>query len=135
MSGYPLVLFGDVEQLLVEHLKAELAESIAPYAEGAEVGTFVPKPRPEVFVLVRRVGGTQVAITVDAPLVDLQVWHRTDVEAHDLMQLVRAFAHRARGVGGIRGVRHNSGPTPLPDDDGTPRYLMTLDLTLKGASA
>jgi hypothetical protein len=135
MSPLPLVLFADVEQLLVEHLRTALAASAAPYAAGAQVGTVVPDPRPDVFVLVRRVGGLSPRFAVDEPRVDLQDWHRTDVEAHDLMQLLRGLLQQARGVGAIRSVRENSGPLPVPDDDGTPRYVCTLDLTLKGATA
>lgn len=131
----PLVLFGDVEQLLVEHLREALAASEASYAVGAVVGTVVPDPRPPVFVLVRRVGGASPRFGLDRPLIDLQDWHLTDVDAHDLMQLLRGLVQQARGRGGIRSVRENAGPNPVPDDDGSPRYVSTLEITLKGATA
>jgi hypothetical protein len=122
----PLVTYGDVEQELAEYLRGALP--------GITVGTRIPAS-PDVFVLIRRAGGTR-ARYVDSPRIDVQVWHRSDTEAHDLADLVSGLLWRAQGVGHLRGVTGSSSPVPVPDpDSGASRYLLTVDLTAKGVPA
>jgi hypothetical protein len=130
----PLIGYGDVEQTLVEHLRSELPEH---GQAGVIVRTRYPtvQGHPGRLVLVRRVGGAGPRVGVDVARVDVQTWAVDDVKAHDLAHLVRGLIHQARGVGPIRGVRDVSSPVSIPDPDtGLDRYVLTVDLTLRGAS-
>ena len=128
----PLVTYGDVEQALLDHLTARLAGH--PLAAGLQTGTQIPDS-PDVFLLVRRAGGLRERY-LDRPRLDVQVWHCTDVDAHDLADLVSGLIWQAEGVGPIRGVTDATGPVYVPDSDrGASRYLLTVTLTVKGAPA
>lgn len=128
----PPVGYGDVTQVLLEHLRAGLAaRGVTGLTSGSRYDADRPLDAP--FLLVRRVGGSSPSLGVDVARMDVQVWHRTEVQAHDLAALVRALVHQARGVAQIRAVKETAGPVPIPDPDtGQPRYLMTADLTLRG---
>jgi hypothetical protein len=126
----PLVAFGDVEQTVLDYLRPIVVDE---YPD-AVLGTKYPGD-PVVFVLVRRVGGASAGVAIDLATVDVQCWHRTEVESHDLAAFVRAHLQRLRGVGQIRSVRESAAPVSVPDPDtGRARYLQTVDLTLKGAT-
>lgn len=137
MTDVPLVVFADVSAVLIDFIKARVAATdpmAQSFVTGTEVHSKVPDPRPKRLILIRRVGGTSPRLGIDHPLVDVQVWHESDTEADDLTQLVRGWLRQARGTGPIRGVSENAGPVAIPDEDGTDRYLLTYDVTLKGAT-
>ncbi len=132
MTGTQLVTYGDLEQTFLDYLQRALAGR--PLAEGAEFGSQIPE-RPDVFVLVRRVGGTRARF-LDIASLDVQVWHRTDTQAHDLIDLVSGLIWLAEGVGPIRGVSYATSPAFAPDpDSGAARYLMTATVTVRGTAA
>ncbi len=132
MAGRSLVTYGDLEQTLLGYLQGALAGR--PLAAGAAFGSQIPE-HPDVFVLVRRVGGTRARF-LDTASVDVQVWHRTDTQAHDLIDLVSGLIWLAEGVGPIRGVTYTTSPAFVPDpDSGAARYLMTATITVRGKAA
>lgn len=129
-SGAVLIGYGDVEQTLVDYLR--LALSQREDGDGVTVGTRL-EGTPGRFVLIRRVGGIGPRPGVDLARIDVQVWHETETRTHDLAAVVRALLHTARGTGTVRGVRDSAGPVAAYDTDNKqPRYLLTVDITLKG---
>lgn len=130
----PLVVFPDVEADLADFYRDGLAANPASYTAGVQVHVRTPASRPAVLVTVRAVGGAATQFAVDYVRFDVQVWHTTDVDCHDLAELVRGLSWQARGFRGFRGMRESARPVPAPDTDGTPRYLFTPEFTVKGAT-
>lgn len=135
MSDLPLVGFSDPVESVIKFFRSKLDAAHAPLTTGLKVGAKWPvfeQGDPEVFILVRSAGGSQQHSLASARM-DLQFWHRTDVECHDLAYLAAAYAHQLRGVDNIRGVRISASPIPIPDTDlSRPHYMATVDLTLRG---
>lgn len=129
-----LIIFPDVEGLLVAYLNAALAERDA----GASASTRVPNPRPSRFVRCQRVGGPVSSLfVVDTPLVVVEAWGRDDVDAQQLLSLTRALLHVLPDVDArVYRVDELSGPGNLPDPlSDQSRYTMTLSLSLRGDAA
>lgn len=122
------IVFPDVEALLVRYL---------PPLLGVGASTRVPNPRPDSFVVVRRVGGTRPNVITDVPVVVVECWAKTDVAASDLARLARAYvgALAQSDVGGdyVRRVREVAGPQSYPDPaSSSPRYQMTVQIDTRG---
>lgn len=128
-----LVVFPDVETDAVEWLRFALLERSEDYAQDVEVHSRTPETRPTRLVTVVRAGGVGDYL-LDRPRLAVTVWHETAVEARDLATLVRALLQQMRGFRAFRGIRESSGLVSAPDIDGTPRYLLTIETTVKGAS-
>jgi hypothetical protein len=129
------ILFPDVEQLVVDYL----TEQYTARGVAATAHTAVPNPRPVLFTLVPRLGGTTRNIVVDQPTLGIECWGPTAGAAFELCALTRAL------VGGLAGqtlagvmfyaVAELAGPTQLPDPDSNQaRYVYTPSLTCRGAS-
>jgi len=128
-----LVVFTDVEALLVSWLRAQL--------DGSQVGNKVPNPRPDPFVLVQRHGGIRNTVVTDAAQVGLECWAGHDYEAHDLLQRCRALLlYRLPGqiLDGhtVYRVAEFGGPSNLPDPASSmPRWVMELQVHVRGLAA
>lgn len=128
------VLYGDVELLTITYLTDVLGDY--PLADGVTFASQVPKLLVPPFVLVRQVGGSKPRYALKSPTLDVQVWHRTENEACDLADLVSGLLEVMPGYGNVRDVRETASPVFVPDtESGAARYLMTHQLTLKGAHA
>lgn len=131
----PAILFPDVEQLVVDYLSDQYtARSIAATAH-----TAVPNPRPTLFTLAPRLGGTTRNVVVDQPTLGIECWGPTPGAAYALCALTRALIGGLAGqtIGGVMfyAVAELAGPTQLPDPDSTQaRYVYTPSLTCRGAS-
>lgn len=128
----PFVLFPDATRIVADRLRALL--------EPTPVVTRVPKPRPDRFVLVRRLGGARANLVVDDAQLGIECWDDTDAEAHDLAQLARAHVNAMAGTvaGGVRvyAVREFAGPADLPDPlSNQPRYVFTSQVAVRGTGA
>lgn len=131
-----VVIFPDVEDLLVTYLTAELAARSDP----ATVHTTVPNPRPDRFVLVPRVGGPKASLVVDNPTIGIECWAATAGQALGLCQLVRGLVHALPGrtVAGVPFYRTSefAGPANLPDPaSNQSRYILTVSLRVRGTAA
>lgn len=130
----PLVVYPDAVTVALNFLRPALAARTEPEAAGVTLHARVPTPRTLPFVLVRAAGGVISTATIDRPRVDVQVWHRDEFNAAALAQLTRGLLHTMTGRGPVRGVRDFLGPTPVPDpESGNARYLLTVEMTLRGA--
>jgi hypothetical protein len=94
----PVVVFPDVQMVVVDYLTDALADRIEHYVFGVKVGTVVERPRQPVAVTIERAGGVRTLPSVDNPRVEIQVWHGTDEDAQLLALLVRALLHAMPGV-------------------------------------
>lgn len=126
----PVVVYPDVELLLVDYLRAQLDEDVV-------VGTIKPSPMPSVpVVVVRRTGGIPDTPITERARIDVSVYATTDKDAHDLAQLVRA---QVRGMVGVHDTGHvvRTGEflglahfdDPLSDQ---PRYITTQEIVVRG---
>lgn len=131
-----VIVFPDVEDLLVTYLSTELAAR----GDTATVHTVVPADRPDRFVLVPRVGGTRANLVVDNATIGIEAWASTDQQAHDLCQLVRGLVHALPGrvVDGVTFYRTGefAGPTNLPDPvSRQSRCIFTPTVSCRGTAA
>lgn len=119
------IIFPDVEAVLVSALSERV---------GVPVSTRVPNPRPEAFVVVRRVGGTRPALITDRAAVTVECWSASNVDACDLSRWARAYVHTlAPDV--VRRVVELSGPADSPDPvSESPRYVFTVQVDTRGTA-
>lgn len=131
-----VIVFPDVEDLLVTYLGAELTAR----GDTATVHTRVPAPRPDRFVLVPRVGGTRRSLVVDSPTIGFECWAATDTAAEGLCSLVRGLVFALPRQPPVRGVQFYrvdefGGPTNLPDPvSNQSRYVFTAAVSCRGTA-
>lgn len=106
-------------------------------ATGIHVGTRVPSPRLDRFVRTIRTGGIRRDLVTDVARLTFECWNTDKVDAERDAQIVRREVGEMRGrtFAGIKvhGVEEISGPQDSPDPDtGTPRYVLTIELALRG---
>ncbi|MFG2138025.1 hypothetical protein [Streptomyces sp. NPDC048650] len=131
-----LIVFPDVERLVVDHLKnrAELAGAVVDNRPPAGFdGT-------QRAVLVSRTGGAWVDdLGLDRPLVDVEVYGPDKTAAHGLALAARAALLQARGTSygtaHVTDVVEADGPRWLPDYNHPAgnRYLSTMRLLIRTA--
>jgi hypothetical protein len=138
----PIVIFPDVQRVVVDYLTDVLADRTEPYVFGVKVGTVVERPRLPVAVTVERAGGVRTLPSVDNPRVEIVVWHGTDEDAHLLAQLVRALLHAMPGVVEattgpvtVTRVADFAGPFRSPDPQSDhPRVRLTVEVGVHPAA-
>jgi hypothetical protein len=108
-----------VDALLMGVLRA------APDLAGIDVGTRVISPMPLPYVMARRSAGSSVHPRfLDAALVDVQVWARSETQAESLSQTARDVLFLASrspqvvvpGIGYISSFEEQAAPVELPSD-------------------
>lgn len=137
------VIFPDAEQLVIEHLIAQIAMRSEAYAQGVGVTKDVPDPRPEKFITVRRVGGISSRPVPDHARIDVQSWHVDDQHAQDLCQLSRGLLRLMVGSHQIDDsevvcsrVIEFTGPVRFPDPDShQARWLLTIEADIRRRGA
>lgn len=141
MSLRQLILYPDAEQTVVKYLRAQLGVRAESYAQKVSVGTRMPTAVPGRYVLIRRAGGTNVGVVVDAPRLDVMVWHDDDFQRVALAQLARGIllatvGQVANGVPVYR-VTEFVGPINMPDPANEDRTvtMFTVEMRLRGAAA
>lgn len=132
---WPAVLFPAADTVVI----AALNLALTARADTATVVSIVPDPRPDRLVVVRRTGGPRRDQLVDNAQISLECWDATDVAAHDLAQLVRAFvaAMPGRTYNGVAVYRvtEASGPALLPEPNtALPRYTFTVQIAMRGTA-
>ena len=128
-----VVIFPDIEQLLVDYLNTELPN------RGYEVSvhTQIPNPRPETFVTVPRVGGPARNRVVDMATISCDSWAIRPKQAHDLAQMVRGVINALPGKAldgyPIYRVTEFTGPGNLPDTQSQhARYTQAFSILVRG---
>lgn len=128
-----LVVFADVEQLLIDHLTEQLEELDVP----TPVSTRVPNPRPDEFVRLFVTGGAQRDIIVDQPLVTVEAWAQRESRAVAIASLCRAVIMAVDMLDGVQFYRIESASRPqnLPDPTSDHvRYTATYQLDYRGSA-
>ncbi|AVR56755.1 tail terminator [Microbacterium phage Elva] len=117
-----LILPADVEQAVIDELA------------GLEVGTSIPEDKPAVFFRVLAVGGAQLSLVQDEPLVTIEAFALRETQARDALAEViarLASAVQLRGMIGsepttslrVVGLPQNY---PLPSVPTHRRYMTTI---------
>uniref|UniRef100_UPI003F496BBE hypothetical protein n=1 Tax=Nocardia suismassiliense TaxID=2077092 RepID=UPI003F496BBE len=126
------VAFSDIEADLVEWFTAALTA----LGDTAVVATHVPNPRPPRLVRVVRTGGVRRDLVVDRPRIAIECWDANEIAAADLARTIRAVLGAAAPtlIGTTWCDRvDDGGLAHLPDPNtGTPRYLITAELHVRG---
>lgn len=130
-----LVVFPDVVDLLIGHLRDELPMFGGPAAVHHEV----PAERPDRWVRVLRTGGVRQTLVTEAAQITLEGWADDSADAHDACQLARAVVFAATGttIDGVPfySVEEIGGPADLPDPDSRQqRHTCTLLVHVRGAT-
>jgi hypothetical protein len=132
-----VIVYPDAELITVNYLRAAFATRSETYAAGVRVGTVTTNPLVPPLIVIRRSGGI-AEFPRDRPRVDATVWHTSDSAAQNLAQLTRGLLHAMRGVVGgttVYRVEDFTGPIPIPDPDtGTPRWLLSVELSIRGTA-
>ncbi len=126
----PVVVFPDATAAVTSRLGDVLA---------VPTDARVPKPRPDEFIVVRRVGGPRRDIVTDEATLTIEAWAQDEAAAHDLAQLARAHVHAMAGTteGDVRVYRVGefAGPASLPDPDSSQsRYTLTVTVAVRGVT-
>lgn len=128
------------ELLTVENVEGAIVGILSPLI-GVGVATRVPNPRPTSFVRVQRIGGSQLNMVQERPLILVECWGANDTQAWDLAATTYQ-ALQGRDPLEYNGIelsqRSVSSPINYPDPSTTsPRYQFQLSTTvnLKGASS
>jgi hypothetical protein len=122
-----LILFPDAEGMLISHLKA----SFASRGETAKVSSRTAPDAAGKYVRVSRVGGPASLVT-DNPMLTVQTWGASTLEASNLGKLARALV---RTMPGLKSFREIGGLQYFEDPDSTqPRYQFTVQVSLRGVT-
>jgi|SRR5690625_1849651 len=131
-----VVIFPDIEQLLVNHLSVALPQR----GYNITVHTQIPGTRPESFVTVPRVGGPRRNQVVDSATISVDSWAIRPKPAHDLAQMVRGLIGALPGqmLDGypIYRVTEFTGPGNMPDPRSQhARYTQAFSILVRGYAA
>lgn len=126
-----VILFADIEAWAVDYLRDALDGRLEPYTSGVYVSNEVPKVRADRMVIVRRDGGPRITIVTELARLTIRVWARTDADATDLTNMVRALIAASPGVGQVRKAEEIGGPVTIPDQSEQPQRLFTVQLTAR----
>lgn len=129
-----MILFPDVEDLLVQFLTAELAK----YGRTVPVSVAVPEVRPPEFVIVTAVGGSLATLVSEAALIGCEAWAGTDAAAASLAQLSLGVLRTLPGrvIDGSAFYRVDVVGLPALFPDGISqqsRYVFTVSVHVRGA--
>ncbi|MCH9275675.1 hypothetical protein JS533_005225 [Bifidobacterium amazonense] len=112
----------NIETQLVQWLSRQ------PELEGCPVSLDAPERRPERFITIERVGGAETRF-IDTPTLAVQCWAGSRVKAAQLADLTKSVLERAWAMPNVARIDVQS-TINFPLDESTPRYQITVDLTV-----
>lgn len=128
----PAVIFPDVELWAATYLRAALGGRGESYASNVYVSNAVPSTRRDRMVIFRRDGGPRLDVARDAARLSVRVWAKSEQDATNLAQLVRALLWAAPDGDPVLRVTDLSGPSPVADESGQPLRFFTLEVLVRG---
>lgn len=136
-----VIVFPDAETLIVRYLNTAFLSYGGYTSPLLKAYTKVPKTRPDRFVKILRVGGTQKSLVQDTPTLAVESWSTNVIEAANIAQLVRGLLHAIDTVT-YQTVTYQfyrpqefSGPANLPDPDSAQeRYTQTFSVGVRGSA-
>lgn len=99
-----------------------------PELDGIPVSLDVSPQRPERFVTIERVGGGETKF-IDTPMLAIQCWAGSRVKAAKLADLTKTALKRAWQMPNVARIDVQS-TINFPLDESTPRYQITVELTV-----
>jgi hypothetical protein len=133
-----VIVFPDVGAIVIDYL----AQGLLDRSVTAAVVSRIPTPVNGNGITVRcyRTGGLNTQKVIDQAQLTLECYAPTAEEAHDVLQLCRGLVHALQGTvqGGVTfyGVNEFAGPVEFPDPNtDTPRYTMTMQVSVRGSAA
>lgn len=130
----PSVVMPDVVLWATGYLATALAARSEPYTADVYVGTKIPKERRSRMVIVRRDGGPRLDSLRESARLTINVWASTDQDANDLARMVRALLWAAPTGDPVVRVDDSAGPSPVPDESGQPRILLSVNVIVRGSN-
>ena len=124
------IVFGDTVKLVINQIEAVLPVPVV---------AAIPNPRPDEFVLVRLLGGTQRNVVTDQPTMTVEAFSATKPGAAALLQKARAvitqMPHDRSIDPPVYLVQEFAGPADLPDPESTQeRHTYTVSVAVRGAT-
>lgn len=126
-----MLVFPDSEELFRVALGVMLLEVTGGTVPGF---TKVPNPRPTEFFVVRRVGGSRRDLVTDVPVLQVEVWAKTESRADRLSQVIRSLMQWFTEVNGyaINGTEEVTAPVSFPDGSQHERYTASYAPAVRG---
>lgn len=126
-----LLIFPDTEELFRVALGVKLQEVLG---DTIPTSTKVPNPRPDEFVVVRKVGGIRRDLVTDVPVLQVEAWALTETRADRVSQIIRGLMHWFTEINGyaINGTDEVVGPSSFPDASQHVRYTATYAPAVRG---
>lgn len=110
-----------------ENLTVAYLDSTMP--DGITASTDVPRERPDRFVTVERVGGSETR-HIARPMLAVQSWARSTTDAGNLDMLVRGLLDLMPLLAPEVALVTVESTVNDPLDDAQPRYQTTITLTI-----
>lgn len=126
------IIFPDVELWASTFLRDQLAQRTEPYTDSVWIGNFVPQPRHDRMVVVRRDGGPRLDVFREQARLSVRVWAMNEQDATDLARMVSALMWAAPSGDPVLRVDQTTGPTPIPDESQQPLRLLAFDVIVRG---
>ena len=131
-----VVVWPDVEALLISAAKPLFAARTEPYAAGVFISNQMPKKadgtpdRKSRMVIIRDDSGNQLDFVRDLVRIGIQFWGPSRVDAKDLAELGRALFNSLAGTGPIKRIKCTLRPVFV--EDAQPMYYANFELIVKG---
>lgn len=123
-----------------ENVITDVIAYLDPVDGTVPVHNDIPKPRPDEFIQVRRIGGPATPPVQETVRLDIFAWAETSPRAEELINLVRAsiWALAGKATLGymVYRVSEFMGPTQSTDvDTGIPRGWYRPEMTVRANDA
>jgi hypothetical protein len=131
-----MVIFPDVERLLVAGLNTALAARSETYASNVLVTTKKPAAdatQPARCIVIRADGGPTLDDVRKSERVGITIWANTYADASDLAHLVAALSKSLTGEH-IKKVDVSLSPTRLGEENRQEARYLILELIVKGSN-
>ena len=133
-----IVLFPDIEGLLVAYLHGALLQRGSDLLVSTEVPRTPPDGRVEDYIRLELIASTRRSLTIDEPVFIIETASSTKARALELASLVRGLVPAMADVPRtpIYGTDEVARPFWFPDLlSGTPRYSQTHAIRIRGYAA
>ncbi len=132
-----MVIFPDVEKILISALKAALNSRPEAYAQNVHVSSKKPGPKtspyPEKIVTIRGDGGPYTSDVTKLERVGINIYSTTYAVASDLSRLVEALLRSLTGEY-IKLVEIILSPVRVDEESEEEVRYMTIELVVKGST-
>lgn len=120
--------FADVVALVIGYL--------TPVVDPVPISSRVPKPRPDEFVRIRKIGGVPPGAFRETARLDVFTWAPQEPRAYEIANQIQSALFKLKGSNALGIPSYSMAPvlSPRTFDDpetGTPRVWATYDLVVR----